>query len=192
MTRLMPQIAMALLMLTMACAGTGPQSGRMVSEEGLNTVRVEADPDGSVNRHPASLTAQEIASLLRGVRSWERRNTIHRLLIGESKRTRAFRDDEIAFLAPALAKALAQAKRLVVVAGDRAVPTGQRTVEPGLLELVADAQLSHSEAAVALGISPNAARLRLARARRRLRKLLPADPPAGLTTPNTEVSSHDH
>jgi RNA polymerase sigma-70 factor (ECF subfamily) len=71
----------------------------------------------------------------------------------------------------------------------RAMPVGDRKV----LELVAYAQLSPTEAALALGISPNAARLRLARARKRLRERLPsADPPAGLAAPDTEVSSHDH
>jgi RNA polymerase sigma-70 factor, ECF subfamily len=69
------------------------------------------------------------------------------------------------------------------------MPAGDRKV----LELVAYAQLSPSEAAVALGISPNAARLRLARARRRLRERLPsAEPSASLAAPNREVSSHDH
>ena len=62
-----------------------------------------------------------------------------------------------------------------------------------VLELVAYEQLSPTEAASALGMSPNAARLRLARARRRLRELLAsADPLAGLAAPDTEVSSHDH
>jgi RNA polymerase sigma-70 factor (ECF subfamily) len=69
------------------------------------------------------------------------------------------------------------------------MPVGDRKV----LELVAYAQLSPTEAALALGISPNAARLRLARARKRLREqVVAADPPAGLATPDTEVSSHDH
>ena len=76
-----------------------------------------------------------------------------------------------------------------VQAALRAMPDGDRKV----LELVAYAQVSPSEAAVALGISPNAARLRLARARKRLREQLPsADPSAGLAAPDTEVSSHDH
>ncbi len=61
-----------------------------------------------------------------------------------------------------------------------------------MLELVAYEQLSPTEAALALGISPNAARLRLARARKRLREQLPAEPSAGLAAPDTEVSSHDH
>jgi RNA polymerase sigma factor (sigma-70 family) len=76
-----------------------------------------------------------------------------------------------------------------VQAALRVMPVGERKV----LELVAYGQLRPSEAAVALGISPNAARLRLARARRRLRELLlSADPLAGLAAPDTEVSSHDH
>ena len=69
-----------------------------------------------------------------------------------------------------------------------ALSAGDRKV----LELVAYEQLRPTEAALALGISPNAARLRLARARRRLRELLPsADPLAGLAAPDMEVPSHD-
>ena len=70
----------------------------------------------------------------------------------------------------------------------RAMPAGDRKV----LELVAYGQLSPSEAALALGISPNAARLRLVRARKRLREQLSIEPSAGLAAPDTEVSSHDH
>ena len=75
-----------------------------------------------------------------------------------------------------------------VQAALRAMPVGDREV----LELVAYGQLRPSEAAVALGISANAARLRLARARKRLREQLPsANPSAGQAAPTTEVSSHD-
>jgi len=71
----------------------------------------------------------------------------------------------------------------------RAMSVGDRKV----LELVAYEQLSPTEAALTLGISANAARLRLARARKRLRERLPsAEPPVGLAAPDTEVSSHDH
>jgi hypothetical protein len=94
---------------TAGCAARSPEWVRTVSEEGLNTVRLDAEPDGSVNSQPAELSQQQVASLLRGVRAWEQRNVFHRLYAGEAPRTRAFRDDEIAFLAPALSKALAQA-----------------------------------------------------------------------------------
>jgi hypothetical protein len=72
-------------------------------------VHLESDPDGRVNTHPTNLTAQELGTLLRGVRVWEKRNFIHRLFTGPAPKTRAFRDEEIEFLAPALSKAMAQA-----------------------------------------------------------------------------------
>jgi hypothetical protein len=72
-------------------------------------VQLESDPESTSNSHPTLLTSTEVGTLLRGVRAWERRNIFHRLYSGEAPRTRAFRDDEIALLAPALSKALAQA-----------------------------------------------------------------------------------
>ncbi len=70
---------------------------------------MEQDPDSTANTHPAVLSATEIGTLLRGVRTWERRNVVHRLFVGQADKTRAFRDEEILVLAPALSKALAQA-----------------------------------------------------------------------------------
>lgn len=91
------------------CAGQPLAGQKTIYESGLNTVRLEGDPDSTVNAHPATLTATEVGTLLRSVRTWERRNLIHRLFAGEADRTRAFRDEEITVLAPALLKALAQA-----------------------------------------------------------------------------------
>jgi hypothetical protein len=99
----------ALATFTIGCAGQAPRPASTVTEEGLNTVHLEPDQDGKLNTHPAHLTPQEIGTLLRGVRVWEKRNFIHRLLAGPAPKMRAFRDDEIEFLAPALSKALAQA-----------------------------------------------------------------------------------
>ncbi|MGH7429359.1 MAG: hypothetical protein ACREJ4_13540, partial [Candidatus Methylomirabilaceae bacterium] len=72
-------------------------------------VRLEPDPDSTSNTHPSKLTPTEVGTLLRGVRTWERRNFIHQFFVGLVPRTRAFRDEEITLLAPALSKALAQA-----------------------------------------------------------------------------------
>ena len=91
------------------CASQPLAEQKTIYESGLNTVRLEGDPDFSSNAHPATLTATEVGTLLRGIRAWERRNLIHRLYAGEADRTRAFRDEEITVLAPALSKALAQA-----------------------------------------------------------------------------------
>ncbi|MCC2642780.1 MAG: exported protein of unknown function [Nitrospira sp.] len=104
-------IGVMLLGLTLAtgCASKPVTASKPIYQSGLNLVRVEQDPDSIVNSHPAALSATEIGTLLRGVRVWERRNAIHRLFAGQADKTRAFRDEEIAVLAPALAKALAQA-----------------------------------------------------------------------------------
>jgi hypothetical protein len=91
------------------CAGTPEAPPKIIYESGRNQVRLVTDPESTANTHPAKLTPTEIGTLLRSVRSWERRNFIHRLFSGEADRTRAFRNEEIAVLAPALSKALAQA-----------------------------------------------------------------------------------
>ena len=105
------RLLLALVGLTAvaACASQPVAAPKTIYQSGLNQVRLEQDPDSIVNTHPIELTATEIGTLLRGVRVWERRNVIHRLLVGQADRTRAFRDEEITILAPALAKALAQA-----------------------------------------------------------------------------------
>jgi hypothetical protein len=92
------------------CAGAQGKPQQIIYQSGLNVVRLDTDPVGSNNSHPAKLSATEIGTLLRSVRAWEQRNFIHRLFSGEADRTRAFRNDEIQVLAPALSKALAQAK----------------------------------------------------------------------------------
>lgn len=91
------------------CASQPLAPQKTIYESGLSTVRLEGDPDSTSNSHPAALTPTEVGTLLRGVRSWERRNVIHRLFSGQADRSRAFRDEEIIVLAPALSKALAQA-----------------------------------------------------------------------------------
>ena len=91
------------------CAGAPPTPTKIIYESGRNQVWLEKDPESTTNAHPANLSPEEIGTLLRGVRSWESRNFIHRLFSGEAEKTRAFRNEEITFLAPALSKALAQA-----------------------------------------------------------------------------------
>jgi hypothetical protein len=102
-------LVLAGLIAVTGCASQPLAKTTSVLEAGRNVVRIESDPESTSNSHPATLTSAEIGTLLRGVRSWERRNIFHRLYSGEAPRTRAFRDDEIALLAPALSKALTQA-----------------------------------------------------------------------------------
>lgn len=103
-----PLLALAGLAVVAGCASQPLDKTQTIYESGRNTVRLERDPDLTSNSHPATLTSTEVGTLLRGVRTWERRNVIHRLFSGQADRVRAFRDEEIALLAPALSKALAQ------------------------------------------------------------------------------------
>jgi len=91
------------------CASQSPSTHKIIQQSGRNTVGLEPDPEATTNSHPASLTPTEVGMLLRGVRSWERRNLVHRLYAGQPDHRRTFRDEEIAILASPLSKALAQA-----------------------------------------------------------------------------------
>ena len=102
-------LALVGVVMATGCASPATTPPKTVYQSGLNQVRIERDPASTTNAHPASLSATEVGTLLRGVRIWERRNALHRLFVGQADRTRAFRDGEIANLAPALAKALSQA-----------------------------------------------------------------------------------
>lgn len=97
------------LSLMAGCASHPAPPPRVIYESGLKVVQLEQDPDFSSNTHPVSVTPTEVGTLFRGVRSWEHRNFIHQLFSGKADRVRAFRDDEIQILAPAISKALAQA-----------------------------------------------------------------------------------
>lgn len=92
------------------CASQAVPPGRTILDAGLNTVRLEQDPDSVSNAHPATLTSTEVGILLRGVRASERRNFLHRLIFGEASPTRSFRKDEIAVLATSLSTALSLAE----------------------------------------------------------------------------------
>ena len=107
--RLRPMVILIGALIIAGCAGSPDPAPKTIYESGRNQVRVVKDPDSTSNSHPAMLSATEIGTLLRSVRAWERRNFIHRLLSGEADRTRAFRNEEIPLLAPALSKALGQA-----------------------------------------------------------------------------------
>ena len=98
------------LSIAVGCASQPVLSSRIIYEAGLNTVRLEQDPDSTSNAHPATLTAAEVGTLLRGVRASERRNIVHRLIFGQADQTRAFRKEEIAVLALPLSTALSLAE----------------------------------------------------------------------------------
>ncbi|HXC67876.1 MAG TPA: hypothetical protein VN638_10685 [Nitrospiraceae bacterium] len=135
------------------CASQPVTSTRTILEAGLNTVRLEQDPDSASNTHPVTLTAAEVGTLLRGVRASERRNIVHRLLFGQSDRTRAFRKEEIAVLAGPLSTALSLADPTDRVyfnlshatdQGDQETTTGWISIQGPILRLtISDVHTRH-------------------------------------------------
>ncbi|HKT33625.1 MAG TPA: hypothetical protein VJR03_02255 [Nitrospira sp.] len=151
-TRLSPRIAffthslliVSILTTAGGCAGTPEPPPKIIYESGRNQVRLVKDHESTSNAHPANLTPAEVGTLLRSVRSWERRNFIHRLFFGQADKTRAFRNEEIALLAPPLSKALAQAAPDERVyfhlshptdEGDEESTTGWLSIRNGVLDL---------------------------------------------------------
>lgn len=128
-------LASTTISINVGCAAKPPQQLTPISEEGLNVVRLEQSPDSPTNTHPVVLTPSEVGTILRGVRVWERRNSIHRLISGEAPKTRAFRDDELSFLAPAISRALAQASPpdQIYFHLSHATPTGEEETTTGWL-----------------------------------------------------------
>jgi len=142
------------LSIATGCASQPVSSSRTIYEAGLNTVRLEQDPDSTSNAHPATLTAAEVGTLLRGVRASERRNIVHLLIFGQADRTRAFRKEEIALLALPLSTALSLAEPAERVyfnlshatdQGDQESTTGWISIQGPILHLIiSDVHARHS------------------------------------------------
>ena len=99
---------MVLASWSTGCASRAPVAAKPILDEGRNSVVIEQDRGNEPNSHPVQLTPAEVATLLRGVRTWERRNFIYRLASGEAPKKRAFRDEEIEQLARPISEALAK------------------------------------------------------------------------------------
>ncbi len=135
------------LSIAAGCASQ-PVPSRTIYEAGLNTVRLEEDPDSTSNAHPVTLTPAEVGTLLRGVRASERRNIVHRLIFGQADQTRAFRKEEIAVLALPLSTALSLAEPTERVyfnlshatdQGDQETTTGWIYIQGSILHLITSA-----------------------------------------------------
>ena len=89
---------------------------RVTYEDPTNFVRLEQDPavfpdlPHSLHSHPASVTTEQMAKILRGFQIREHRIRLHILIAGEAPKEPVFREDEVALLAPRLAEALSHAE----------------------------------------------------------------------------------
>jgi hypothetical protein len=89
---------------------------RVVYEDPVNFVRLEDDPSvekdvrDTWHSHPAVISPEVMAAILKGLSVQEHRIKLQRLISGEAPREPAFRDEDIAWLAPKLAEALGRAE----------------------------------------------------------------------------------
>jgi hypothetical protein len=105
---LLVAIAAAAVMAT-GCA-TGSAREVLIAETSKGTVFLQRIPDRSFQAaHPIKLEAGLMARVLRGVHVQDLRSPVQTTGSTRPKSTRAFSDDEIEFLAPLIASALAQA-----------------------------------------------------------------------------------
>ncbi len=116
------------LTMTLSACATGPELDVTIHESDRGAVYVERIPDRSFRAaHPVTLSTDTMARVLRGVVVQENRGLLGNMIIGRPEAVRAFRDEDIQFLAPLLAEGLTRA------ASDQQV--GFRVVQPGMSEL---------------------------------------------------------
>ena len=114
--------------LTLFACAARPELDVTIHESDRGAVYVERIPDRSFRAtHPMALSTDMITRVLRGVAIKEDRGPFGNIIIGRPRAVRAFRDEDIQFLAPLLAEGLTRA------ASDQQV--GFRVAQPGMVEL---------------------------------------------------------
>jgi hypothetical protein len=107
---------LALALATVAACAIPHVPARVVYEDPVNFVRLETDPNvnnedpSTGHSHPIAISPEVMAAILKGLRVQEHRIKLQRMISGEAPREPAFRDEEIALLAPRLAEALERAQ----------------------------------------------------------------------------------
>ncbi len=114
--RLTPYALRAALVAALAGCAVPQVPSRVIYEDPVNFVRLEADPfvlpewPPSANSHPAVIGPDQMARILKGFTVREHRPWLFVKIMGEAPWEPAFRDEEVALLAPRLVEALAQAR----------------------------------------------------------------------------------
>ncbi|MER3423387.1 MAG: hypothetical protein C4293_09340 [Nitrospiraceae bacterium] len=92
---------------------------RVIYEDPTNFVRLEPDLNVIEDRpetkhsHPATISAEQMAEILRGFKVREHRNALQLRISGEAPLESVFQEKEITLLAPRLAEAFGKAEPLL-------------------------------------------------------------------------------
>ena len=108
-----PRLALVLLTgitLALSACATGPDLDLTIHESERGAVYVERFPDLSFQAsHPMTLSADTMARVLRGVVVQDRRGVLGNLAAGKPEAVRAFREEDVEYLAPLLVEGLTRA-----------------------------------------------------------------------------------
>jgi hypothetical protein len=108
-----PRLTLALLtgaILTLSACATGSELDLTIHESDRGAVYVERIPDRSFQTaHPVTLSADTMARVLRGVVVQDGRRVLGKLANGKAEAIRAFRDEDVEYLAPLLVAGLTRA-----------------------------------------------------------------------------------
>ncbi len=108
-TRLAAGVLLCAVGSLAACISEPPP--RPMYQDSRTVITLQADPQaGTGHSHPATLTREQMARILSGIRVQKDRQAVHRLIAGEAEAGSAFTAEEVWALAPQLVKALAEAK----------------------------------------------------------------------------------
>jgi hypothetical protein len=122
-----PRLALVLLTgitLALSACASSPDLDLTIHESERGAVYVERFPDLSFQAaHPITLSADTMARVLRGVVVKKDRGLLGYLVAGKPEAVRAFRDEDVEYLAPLLAEGLTRAASDQQV-GFRVVQTG--------------------------------------------------------------------
>lgn len=108
-----PRRALVLLTgitLAVSACAIGPELDVTIHESERGAVYVERIPDRSFHAsHPIALSADTMARVLRGVVVTDSRGPLANLVAGKPEDVRAFRDEDVEYLAPLLVEGLSRA-----------------------------------------------------------------------------------
>ena len=108
-----PQAALVLLtgfVLALSACATGPEVDVTIHESERGAVYVERVPDRSFHAaHPIAISTDTMARVLRGVIVKEKAGLLLKMREAKPEAVRAFRDEDVEYLAPLLAEGLTKA-----------------------------------------------------------------------------------
>lgn len=102
-------LLLAGIMAVLSCVGSPPP--RPLYQDRLTVIELRTDPQaGRGHSHPATMSLEQMARILAGIKVRKDRSVVHLLFTDEAETSRAFNSEEVAALTPLLVQALGSAQ----------------------------------------------------------------------------------